>query len=286
MFIQAIQEIKEQVEQNRLNRKADGDYIKDGLLMCGECHTKKQTHISVPALHIDEIVSCTCKCAMEKIKSEERAISLRNRNMEIDRYRRDGISDVHFADCRFDSSIVEGNEKNFTIARNFAENWKKTKELNAWLLLYGKIGTGKTHLAACIANAVIDQCLRVRMTNFQTLFDRIVGAFSENKEAVYDEIRTYDLLIIDDLGIERDTSTMKEVVYSIINTRYQSGKPCVITTNLSMEHLKNPEDVMLERIYSRILEHSVPMKFTEGKFRSEIAKRTYKQKIEYLTEEK
>lgn len=68
------------------------------------------------------------------------------------------------------------------------------------------------------------------------------------------------LLIIDDLGAERGTDYSLERVYDIIDSRYRSNKPIILTTNLTMEQMKNCEDIRYNRIYDRIFEMCYPVK--------------------------
>ena len=75
------------------------------------------------------------------------------------------------------------------------------------------------------------------------------------------------LLIIDDLGVERDTSYALETVYLVIDERYKSGQPFIITTNLSLEELCNPADLEHGRIYDRIMERCVPVAFSGKNYR-------------------
>ena len=77
------------------------------------------------------------------------------------------------------------------------------------------------------------------------------------------------LLIIDDLGVERDTPYVLETVYLVIDERYKSGKPFIITTNLSLEELRNPADLEHGRIYDRIMERCVPVAFSGKNYRTD-----------------
>lgn len=86
-----------------------------------------------------------------------------------------------------------------------------------------------------------------------------------------ERLNDHNLLIIDDLGIERDTEYALEQVYNIIDTRYKSGKPLIITTNLTLEELKNPIDVAHKRIYDRVLGMCVPVMFNGSNFRNQEA---------------
>ena len=79
---------------------------------------------------------------------------------------------------------------------------------------------------------------------------------------------SYQLLILDDFGMERDTSFALETVYDVIDGRYLSGKPLIVTTNLTLDELKKPQDVDHQRIYDRVLAMTVPIRFTGDNLRS------------------
>ena len=86
--------------------------------------------------------------------------------------------------------------------------------------------------------------------------------------ASFDE---YDLLIIDDLGVERSTEYAMEQMFFVIDSRYRSRRPMIITTNLKLSELKNPPDLAHARIYDRILERCAPILFDGKNFREENA---------------
>ena len=73
-----------------------------------------------------------------------------------------------------------------------------------------------------------------------------------------------DLLILDDLGAERNTEYAVETVYNVIDSRYRVGKPVIVTTNLTLEEMQNSTDIKCHRIYDRIFEVCYPLRF-EGK---------------------
>ncbi len=68
-------------------------------------------------------------------------------------------------------------------------------------------------------------------------------------------------------GMERSTEYGLEQVYNVVDSRYRSKKPLIVITNLTLEHLQNPEDTAHARIYDRLLEICVPVRFTGGNFR-------------------
>ena len=70
-----------------------------------------------------------------------------------------------------------------------------------------------------------------------------------------------DLLILDDLGVERNTSYGKECVFDVVNRRLLSGKSMIITTNITLSAMQKATDLDDRRIYDRILEVCVPILF-------------------------
>jgi len=92
--------------------------------------------------------------------------------------------------------------------------------------------------------------------------------FQEDRNGYIDSLNQYSLLIIDDLGMERSTEFALEQVFNVIDTRYRSKKPLIVTTNLTLNELKNPCGLVRSRIYDRILEVCVPLKINSQNIRA------------------
>ena len=116
--------------------------------------------------------------------------------------------------------------------------------------LWGDVGTGKSFVAACIANALLDQGIPVLMMNFSKILNQMGAMYSEERYRYIASFSNYSLLILDDLGIERSTEYALEQVYAVIDEWYKSGLPVIITTNLKIAEIRNPQDVAYARIYS------------------------------------
>lgn len=137
-------------------------------------------------------------------------------------------------------------------------------------LLWGSVGTGKSFFAACIANALMEKEIPVRMTNFAAVLNDLSGSY-EGRNAYIARLCRYPLLILDDFGMERGTEYGLEQVYNVIDSRYRSGKPLIVTTNLSLDELQHPQDTPHARIYDRLLEMCAPILFTGTNFRRQTA---------------
>jgi len=110
-----------------------------------------------------------------------------------------------------------------------------------WLLLAGSVGWGKTHLAVCICNYRIDHAdeLNLPIANFTTVPDllaRLRSGFSdETFDTEMEAYRECPMLVLDDLGAEKDTDWTHEALYRVLNHRYAARLDTVITTNADLD---------------------------------------------------
>lgn len=236
----------------------EGDYLsEDDLLMCGKCHTPKQCRFTATWDGKEKTPYTLCDCARAHREAEEQAQQAQNLRIEINRLRKLGFPDSEMAEWTF--AHDDGTDpKTTSIAHKYVDNFPEMKKRGKGLLLYGPVGTGKTHAAACIANELINQGRPCLVTNFARITNTLQGMF-EGKQRYLDDFNRLDLLVIDDLAAERDTSYMNEMIFNIIDSRYRSGKPLIVTTNLTQAELTAPCSVDKERIYSRLLEMCVPV---------------------------
>ncbi|MDG9518953.1 ATP-binding protein [Streptococcus pneumoniae] len=219
-----------------------------------------------------------CKCEIKRDKENEE----RERLMKISLLKRDCFSSPLQHQYTFEKFLNEKGQ-----AYNYAKSFEQMKEDNVGLLFYGDVGSGKTYLACAIANELIERKqVKVKIMNLSQVINQIQkSAFKLDSNEIIDNLSNIPLLILDDLGIERDTSYAREQVYNIINSRYLKGRPTIFTTNLSLEIIQNPNiDLEYQRIYSRILEMTIPVKVTGEDFRRKIHQeklRKYKELLLY-----
>lgn len=161
------------------------------------------------------------------------------------------------------------NSGGMHLAQRYVDYWPEMRGKNVGLLLWGGVGTGKSFMAGCIANALMEQEVAVYMTNFARIMNELNSAFAGRNEVV-DRLCRYPLLVIDDFGMERGTEYALEQIYNIIDSRYRSRKPLIVTTNLTLTELKNPQDTAHARIYDRLLELCTPIACTGPSMRKDI----------------
>ena len=124
------------------------------------------------------------------------------------------------------------------------------------------------------------------MTNFPSILARLSGTFGEERADFLASLGDYDLLIIDDLGVERGTEYALEQMFSIIDSRYRSGKPLIVTTNLKLDEIKHLPDFAHARIDDRILERCAPILFAGKNFREDNAASTKAAARKIITDQK
>ena len=218
----------------------DDEYLDpaDGLLHCKTCHGLRQTVIPAPGGTGFLRPRCLCPCQSAAEKQRKAAEEKRERLERIQRRKAHGLQDRRLYDCTFAND--NGKTPGLTAkAKRYVERW--------------------------------EQDVPVLMTNFPTILNRMTGLFGSDRADFLANLNAYDLLILDDLGAERGTEYALEQVFAVIDARYRSRKPLIVTTNLTLDALKHPDDLAHARIYDRILEICAPILFGGENLRVEKA---------------
>lgn len=150
-----------------------------------------------------------------------------------------------FARSRFDTWEFEpGTGTALQACRNYVDNWPPTPvgDYPIGLLISGSTGCGKTHLAAAIANELMQREVSVVFQSVPELLIRIRSTYgresTETEAQLLDALVGCDLLVLDDLGTERVTQWTESTVYTIIDQRYRFERPLIATTNLTPKQLE------------------------------------------------
>lgn len=270
------------ISESGAERLAEGDHIgEDGLVYCGKCGSRKQLRVKFGDK--THVVRCVCKCESKELEEKKRQEEYEEQMRRINRLKEASMMDKKYREVTFDKyEVREENKKVFETAKKYADRFQDMYKKNQGLLLYGPVGTGKSFTAACIGNYLLNNAKPVIMTSFVKILQDI---WENDREAEYITIlNSASLLIVDDLGTERETDYALEKVYNIIDSRVRANKPMIITSNLELNDMMECEDIRKKRIYDRILECCYPMYVGGKSFRMMKAAQRFDEMKDFLEE--
>ena len=244
--------------------RADEYVGNNGLIYCSKCHTPRQKRIEVAGKVIEP--RCMCACQTEDYDRREQERKHREFLDMVAKNRSIGLPDSSLRKHTFENDLGY-NPKQMRMAKRYVQHWEELRKNASGLLLWGDVGTGKSFIAGCIANALLDKGVPVIMTNFARLLNKLTDMYAGDRNAYIDGFKRYPLMIIDDLGVERNSEFAREQVFSVIDSRYRSELPMIVTTNLTLEELQHPEDLSRSRIYDRVLERCLPIRVNDQNIR-------------------
>lgn len=200
----------------------------------------------------------------------------------LEKFKELSITDRNSREDQFKNATLQSDKERelYKKIKNYVTNYDKILKINDGLLFVGNCGTGKTFLANCICNYLMEHNYAVLSFNLGGYLRTLREDF--NQESVFLEaVKEVDLLFIDDLGSEKLSEEWgKEKIFSLIDTRYRAGKPIIITSNLDLKEMKDfLQYKNTNKILDRICEMTKEFKFTWQ------SKRKRKEKSFWETEE-
>ena len=241
----------------------------DGLLWCKVCGERRERIIDFPLLDgtgstEKRKVNCNCRCDREQKEATEKRFAFEEAQRQISELRKLSLMDAKLTGVTFGTyRVTEDNRKAFDIAKRYVGKFDEMYQKGQGILFWGDVGTGKSYTAAAIANELLNGQTSVVMTSFIKLLG-VLRSFEKEDSDYIDRLNRAKLLVIDDFGAESASGFTLEKVYDIIDSRYRTGKPIIITTNMRLPDMQSCEDIRYNRIYDRLFEMCYPVKM-DGK---------------------
>lgn len=247
--------------------------------VCPKCG--KHLYKKITILEKERVVRTACECESNAWHEKQRRENAQKKQIELQKMMNNSLMDKKFKESTFENwDFTKASKQMYGLGKRYVTNFKKCRNSNLGLLIYGEPGNGKTYLVSAIANELLKQFVPTICVSINGLLSRIQQTYNKwGKEAESDVIRglcNADLLVIDDLGTEPNKDWQRSMIYNIIDSRYRSNLPLIITTNLKI----NPKqkngiltDLYDRRTESRILEMTIPVLNSGKDIRIEEAKK-------------
>ena len=141
----------------------------------------------------------------------------------------------------------------FSAIGEFSDNLDKSLDDGRCLIMIGGVGTGKTHLACGLIRKVIESGRSAKFTTVQKLIREVRSSWgTKNEQSVIDALAKLDLLVIDEVGVQSGSDNELNILFDVINSRYEDVRSTVIVTNCNIDGIRK---YLGERIVDRLREN-------------------------------
>lgn len=200
--------------------------------------------------------ACTERRIQQAEAAERRRVEREAAVRAGDLWRRAEVPE-RFAGCTFETYDVpansEGQRRALARCRWFVDTWPERRKAGSGLLMLGNTGNGKTHLGAAIIRAVTKQGASARYTTVGDMLRAVRATYGKDSELREgDALERFvwpDLLVLDEVGVERDSEHVKSTLFHVINKRYERLRPTVVISNLTVEAFR---DAVGDRVVDRL----------------------------------
>ena len=204
------------------------------------------------------------KCMIEIRDAEAKKQIERDRQAELERQQRRWIAKIgkaaipdRFKDRTLDSYIAKtsGQQTALAFCKEYANNFDEVLKTGRSAIFCGRVGTGKTHLAIGIALSIMQQQRSPVFVTVQRLIRRVKDSWHTKEETESEVIEAFaspDLLILDEIGVQFGSEFEKQILFDVLNERYEKLKPSILLSNIPKEQLG---EYLGERVADRLREN-------------------------------
>lgn len=215
-----------------------------GLPVCNLCGGERYV---VNPNNPQDVRRALCACQTKERNEKQKAFETQQERAKIDQARSISLLGKRYATATFQTyKLTDDNKTALKVATSYAEKHKEMLDKGYGIYVYGKNGTGKTHLLACICNYLLEHGERCIFTNFTDVVNDLHSAMTQNKDItlVIDKYTTIPFLFIDDFGKEsykkisgNQYGWLDEQLFLILNKRYNNMLPTLFSSNFTLEEL-------------------------------------------------
>lgn len=219
------------------------DPVKDVSKYCDK-HGPYVGKIYINKLLGTEIISACPKCDQEeeeKERQEEERIRKEQQRKQYEKKMTEAGIPYRYWEKKFDTyqAKVDSQRKALDKAIQYAENQNNVLKNGISMILYGKPGTGKTHLAISILHRWETSKKYINARALTRAIRATYGDKTISEQDVIDKYSAYGLLVIDEIGKQFMTDNERFAMFDIINERYNNVKPTILVTNLALRDLQD-----------------------------------------------
>ncbi len=230
----------------------DGEYVNNGTIYCKKCNGKKSLEITL--FNQKKTVRCLCSCEIDEDRKKREQQAFIENQIKIDTLTKKSLIGEKYKNVTFENCNLGDNTPDYkkacSICADYCKNAKRNLKEGKGLYIFGEPGVGKTYLTACVANKLLQSNYSVLFSNEAQISAMVKCTYkynsTENEDDVINKIASMDFLIIDDFGTEKffsngENTWFQNIIYQIINRRYNDLKPIIFTSNYS------PSELIIDR---------------------------------------